>query len=749
MRQIININKGWRFSKKPQSTPTTLPTDWESVDLPHTWNGTDGQDGGNDYYRGKCAYAKALTADELGSAPVHYLQFDGVNSSAEVYWNGQQIAKHDGGYSTFRAKLPEILPENLLVVYADNSPNETVYPQMADFTFYGGIYRDVTVLGVEESHFDLDYYGAPGVQVVPTMQGTDATVAATAYVTAPAGCTVHFAITNRNGDPVAEADADAADAKTNIKLENAHLWHGTEDPYLYTLTVTLLQNGKAVDEIATRFGCRSFAIDPQKGFILNGKPYPLRGVSRHQDRPGIGNALTAKEHTEDMDLICELGANTIRLAHYQHSQIFYDLCDERGMVVWAEIPYISRHMPGGKANTISQMTELICQNSNHPSIVVWGLSNEITMNGASDPSLLENHRALNDLVHKMDPTRPTTVAVLSMCDPGEAYVQIADVLSYNHYFGWYGGKIEDNGPWLDKFHAEHPDICLGVSEYGCEGIVNWHSSTPQRKDYSEEYQTMYHEHMAQVFEDRPWVWATHVWNMFDFGCAARNEGGVGGRNNKGLVTIDRKTRKESFYLYQAYWFKEPMVHIVGRRYAQRAGETIEVKVYSNQDEVTLFLNGKEIGKQQAHRIFRFEVALQPGFNTLMAITEDARDCITLEKVEKEPTSYVLPEFTEHVEGVANWFQQVGSLDLDAPMEFPEGYYNVNDSLDELSHNEEAFAIVTKAVKLTTNFSIEPGVGMWDMLKKMSPKVMCEMMPDSSLGDKFLNSINAQLIKIKK
>lgn len=348
MRQIININKGWRFSKKPQSTPTALPTDWESVDLPHTWNGTDGQDGGNDYYRSKCAYAKALTADELGSAPVHYLQFDGVNSSAQVYWNGQQIAKHDGGYSTFRAKLPEILPENLLVVYADNSPNETVYPQMADFTFYGGIYRDVTVLGVEESHFDLDYYGAPGVQVVPTMQGTDATVAATAYVTAPAGCTVHFAITNRNGDPVAEADADAADAKTNIKIENAHLWHGTEDPYLYTLTVTLLKNGKAVDEIATRFGCRSFAIDPQKGFILNGKPYPLRGVSRHQDRPGIGNALTAKEHTEDMDLICELGANTIRLAHYQHSQTFYDLCDERGMVVWAEIPYISVTCPGAR-----------------------------------------------------------------------------------------------------------------------------------------------------------------------------------------------------------------------------------------------------------------------------------------------------------------------------------------------------------------------------------------------------------------
>ena len=749
MRQIININKGWRFSKKPQSTPTALPTDWEPVDLPHTWNGTDGQDGGNDYYRGKCAYAKALTADELGSAPVHYLQFDGVNSSAAVYWNGRQIAKHDGGYSTFRAKLPEILPENLLVVYADNSPNETVYPQMADFTFYGGIYRDVTVLGVEESHFDLDYYGAPGVQVVPTMQGTDATVAATAYVTAPAGCTVHFAITNMDGDPVAEADADAADAKTNIKIENAHLWHGTEDPYLYTLTVTLLQNGKAVDEIATRFGCRSFAIDPQKGFILNGKPYPLRGVSRHQDRPGIGNALTAKEHTEDMDLICELGANTIRLAHYQHSQTFYDLCDERGMVVWAEIPYISRHMPGGKANTISQMTELICQNSNHPSIVVWGLSNEITMNGASDPSLLENHRALNDLVHKMDPTRPTTIAVLSMCDPGEAYVQIADVLSYNHYFGWYGCKIEDNGPWLDKFHAEHPDICLGVSEYGCEGIINWHSSTPQCKDYTEEYQAVYHEYMAQAFEDRPWIWASHVWNMFDFGCAARNEGGVAGRNNKGLVTIDRKTRKDSFYLYQAYWTKDPMVHINGRRYAQRAGETTEVKVYSNQDCVTLYLNGKEVGTQQAHRVFHFTVALAEGFNTLLAVAGSAKDSITLEKVEKEPACYTLPEFNERQEGVANWFKQMGSLDLESPMEFPEGYYNIKDSMAELAKNEEAFAIVAKAVKLVTNFDLKPGQGMWSMMSGMSPEHMSGMISTDLLGDKFLPSLNAQLIKIKK
>ncbi|MCI5659250.1 MAG: glycoside hydrolase family 2 protein [Clostridium sp.] len=750
MRQIININKDWRFSKKPQSTPTALPTDWESVDLPHTWNGTDGQDGGNDYYRGKCAYAKALTADELGSAPVHYLQFDGVNSSAEVYWNGRQIAKHDGGYSTFRAKLPEILPENLLVVYADNSPNETVYPQMADFTFYGGIYRDVTVLGVKESHFDLDYYGAPGVQVVPTMQGNHATVAATAYVTAPAGCTVHFAITNMDGDPVAEADADAADAKTNIKMENAHLWHGTEDPYLYTLTVTLLQNGKAVDEIATRFGCRSFAIDPQKGFILNGKPYPLRGVSRHQDRPGIGNALTAKEHTEDMDLICELGANTIRLAHYQHSQIFYDLCDERGMVVWAEIPYISRHMPGGKANTISQMTELICQNSNHPSIVVWGLSNEITMNGASDPSLLENHRALNDLVHKMDPTRPTTVAVLSMCDPGEAYVQIADVLSYNHYFGWYGGKTEMYGPWFDKFHKKYPDRAVGMSEYGCEAL-NWHTSDPQQGDYTEEYQAKYHEDVIRQIAARPWMWSTHVWNMFDFAADARSEGGENGMNHKGLVTFDRQYKKDAFYAYKAWLSKEPFVHICGKRYVDRTEDVTKVTVYTNQPQVELFANGKSLGVQQKgeYPFFYFDVP-NSGETTLTAKAGDCTDESHLRHVNEPNRDYVLQE-----EGaVINWFE----------IETPPGYMSINDTIGDILATTRGKLLALRIVLMVrANMKNKGGStgGMADMAKGMkinkslidmgkgfTVKRVC-MMAGGLFTKEQILEINAKLNKIKK
>ena len=216
------------------------------------------------------------------------------------------------------------------------------------------------------------------------------------------------------------------------------MWDGKFDPYLYTAEAYILRNNEIIDNVSTRFGCRSFEIDSEKGFILNSRQYPLRGVSRHQDRWGYGNALTKEMHDQDMALINELGANTIRLAHYQHDQYFYDLCDEYGIIVWAEIPYISTHLPNGTDNTITQMKELIVQNYNHPSIVVWGLSNEITI-GEKTQDLVENHIKLNDLCHKMDKTRKTAIAVVSMCDINDEYIKIPDVVAYNHYFGWYGG----------------------------------------------------------------------------------------------------------------------------------------------------------------------------------------------------------------------------------------------------------------------------------------------------------------------
>ena len=381
MRQSINFNAKWAFTKMADSVPSELPEKWDWVNLPHTWNAIDGQDGGNDYYRGACYYAKKLDTMDLPKADRYYLEICGANSSADVYVNGSHLAHHDGGYSTWRVDMTGALSrENLIVIRVDNSPNETVYPQMADFTFYGGIYRNVNILCVSASHFDLEYYGGPGLAVTPEIIGKDAKVTINAYVSNKTPEQIlHYVIRDRTGYIAAEAST--ADTVAVLEIRDVHRWHGRKDPYLYTAEIELVENGTILDTVSARFGCRTFRIDPENGFILNGEEYPLRGVSRHQDRWGIGNALLPEHHKEDIDLIYEVGATTIRLAHYQHDQYFYDLCDEKGFVVWAEIPYISKHMPGGRENTISQMKELITQNYNHASIVVWGLSNEISMNG--------------------------------------------------------------------------------------------------------------------------------------------------------------------------------------------------------------------------------------------------------------------------------------------------------------------------------------------------------------------------------
>lgn len=377
--------------------------------------------------------------------------------------NDQLLAHHDGGYSTWRCNITGALrEENEICVLVDNSPNDHVYPQMADFTYYGGICRDVSLLCVNKARFDLDYYGGPGVAVTPVVEGKDAGVSVEAYVSGTTGGEKLFFTLWDGEKKVSEAETTAAEPKVSMTIENVRLWNGRKDPHLYTLKAVLADGERQLDEREVRFGCRSFAIDPEKGFILNGESYPLRGVSRHQDRPKKGNALSRADHEEDMDLICEMGANTIRLAHYQHDHYFYDLCDERGMMVWAEIPYISRHMEKGRENTVYQMKELVIQNYNHPGIVVWGLSNEITVNGAGSKDLLENHRILNDLCHQLDNTRLTTIAVVSMCGIDEEYLTIPDVISYNHYFGWYGGDTSMNGEFFDNFHTKYPDRAVGM-----------------------------------------------------------------------------------------------------------------------------------------------------------------------------------------------------------------------------------------------------------------------------------------------
>ena len=614
MRRESLFNDGWVFHK-PGETPF-------AVTLPHTWNGLDGQDGGDDYWRGRCAYEKRFPWKKAAGERV-FLLFEGANASAEVFLNGRLLCAHDGGYSAFTAELTDALKEeNLLRITVDNGKNTRVYPQKADFTFYGGIYRDVRLIVTPQEHFDL----LTPMKITPEVDL--AARGATITVETRPGALVEIA-----GD-TKETDAKG---KTAFAIPNVHLWDGLRDPYLYTARATLPSG----DAVSQRFGCRSFSVDADRGFFLNGQHYPLRGVTRHQDRPGVGNAISRADHAEDIALIREMGANAIRLSHYQHAQTFYDLCDEQGFLVWAEIPYISEHLPEGDENAKSQMEELITQCYHHPSIVCWGVSNEITISTKDRPAMLRTHRALHELCHRLDPTRPTTLAVYAMGLIWDKTVHLTDLVGYNLYLGWYvpGKWLNEAFLWL--FHTVYPKRRLCFSEYGAECLPHLHAERPRRGDHTEEYQCLYHEHMLRCFEKFPNLWGTFVWTMFDFGSDFRNQGGLPGKNYKGLVSFDRKLRKDAFYLYKAWWSEEPFVHICSRRFQDRTRRAITVKVYTNRQEVTLLINGKEHARQKGDKVFAFRVPLSEGETVVTARAGAQTDQAIFHLADSENPAYRL------------------------------------------------------------------------------------------------------------
>ncbi len=648
MRRTEAIMTNWIFTNQTGKQ--------RQVDLPHTWNAIDGQDGGNDYYRGTCSYEKTFPMPAHEENERVYIQFHGVNASAKVILNGKEMVLHDNGYSTFRVDITEELQlENQLKVEVDNSVNNRVYPQKADFTFYGGIYRDVEFLIVSDKHFDLDYYGGPGMKITTDVKNSKGIIEVETYTNVKSA-EVEINLLDADGNVVANevvslkvaetqkekmlgvASKDASVAKATFTVENPHLWNGVEDPYLYRVQATLIEEGKAFDRIESVCGIRTFNVDPKKGFFLNGKSYPLRGVSRHQDFKGIGNAISYELMEQDMEMIRELGANTIRLAHYQHNQYFYDLCDKYGMVVWAEIPYISAHMPEGRENTFFQMKELIVQNYNHPSIVTWGISNEITISHKHKKDMLDNHNALQKFCKELDPTRPTTLACYAMCSPFHPVTKISDIVAWNLYLGWYVPGLILNDVFMKFYHWLYPNRALGYSEYGAEGMPNLHSSHPRRGDHTEEYQAKYHEYMLECFERHPFLWSTYVWNMFDFAADARDQGGEPGMNHKGLVTFDRKTKKDSYFVYKAYWSKEPFVHLCGKRYEYRPDKVTNVTVYSNQREVSLYNNGKLIGTQKGEHVFKFKVPMEVE-NKLEVIAGDLKDSAVIYKTEQPRPEY--------------------------------------------------------------------------------------------------------------
>ena len=549
----------------------------------------------------------------------------------------------------------------------------------------------------------------------------------------PDGTEVLFAI-----EGVGEQTAAVQDGKavTVFHMENVHLWDGVADPYLYSVAAAM----PGGDAVAVNFGCRKIDFKPDTGFWLNGRNVRLVGAARHQDRAGIGNALTTAEHQEDMQILRDMGANTVRLAHYQHAQYFYDLCDKYGLVAWAEIPYITEHMPEATANTLSQMEELVLQNYNHPSIICWGLSNEITVTTGVTENLTANHRLLNDLCHRLDATRPTTMAHAFMLDPNDPFVQLPDICSYNLYYGWYLGELQQNDDFFDTFHKNHPDRVIGLSEFGADANPAYQSARPERGDWSESYQAVYHEHMLKMWSERPYIWAMHVWNGFDFGADGRGEGGKPGQNQKGLVTFDRKTKKDAYFIYKAYLSSDPFVHLCGRRYVHRTESQTEIKVYSNQPRVTLFVDGKEFAAQDGDKIFKFTVPIS-GTHEIKAVAGGCTDCMTITKADK-------PDPTYRAEGqVENWFDKPEEL-------MKEGYYSIMDSMETLQKSPAAN-------KLLSSLMVKASNAYGDVAKnvKMPPEMERQMARTSlrsilkqvakSITPADVQQLNAALNKIKK
>jgi beta-galactosidase len=612
------LGDGWRFSKADAAgaeAPAFDDGTWESISVPHTYNALDGQDGGGDYYRGVAWYRRRFEAPADMSGRRAFLGFDAANTRADVYLNGVLLGSHSGGFSAFRFDATEALVpgENVLAVKVDNASSADVPPLQADFTFFGGLYRDVHLTLTNDLHLDLLDHGSSGVylktgNVSAASADVSARVRVTNSGTAAQVADVVLSVLDGAGTSVATLTTSASvppgetlELPLSGTIDSPHLWQGRSDPYLYSARVELTRGGSPVDSLTQPLGFRSFAVDPELGFTLNGQPYDLHGVNRHQDRLGRGWAIGKPEHDEDMAQIVEIGATAIRLAHYQHADYFYELCDRMGMLVWAEIPLVdaTTDSPAFTDNARQQLTELIRQSQNHPSIVVWGIGNEQRMSDAPSNALLAS---LAELVRAEDDSRLSTYAHCCGADTSPL-TKHADLVGYNYYYGWYMGNYDQVGSWADGLRISQPGLRFSLSEYGAGASVLQHEDPPRQPSptalfHPEEYQSALHESTWLALAARPFIWGKFIWNMFDFASDGRNEGDTPGRNDKGLVTYDRQTKKDAFYWYKANWSSEPLAYITSRRFVVRTTEAVDVKVYSNLDSVTLSVNGAAVGEPQ-------------------------------------------------------------------------------------------------------------------------------------------------------
>jgi beta-galactosidase len=646
-RQVINLDQGWRFLAADEVHAAEAGFDdksWQAVELPHTWNGLDGQDGGDNYRRGAGWYRRNLMVDASLAGKRLYLQFDGACLAADVYVNGKHLGNHRGGFSIFRFDATSAIKvgsDNVVAVRVDNG-QLGIPPAAADFTIFGGLYRDVWLLATDPIQVSTMDLASPGVFIEEhDVSEASAAVSVRAeienHTDMPREVDVQVTVLDS-----ARAAVPGGDATLRVHLEpngssevlkpfsiaHPHLWNARADPYLYTVRVELRPatpdgaRGILSDAVEQPLGLRSFSVDPEKGFFLNGHYLDLHGFNRHQDWPDKGWAIDDKDEAVDFDLMMEAGATAVRVSHYQQSDSWYTRCDRAGLVAWAEIPSWQKVLatPEYLESAQQQLRELIRQNFNHPSICFWGVGNE-TYGPASEPVVV----ALNDVVHAEDPGRLSTYASNhDIADPKNWHT---DVVAFNRYFGWYRGQLADFAPSLDKTRADYPKGRFGMSEFGAGASIFQHAEDPPPPDpkghfHPEEYQNLYHEAYWAALKARPYVWAKFIWCLHDFASDGRDEGDHSGRNDKGLVTYDRKVKKDAFYFYEANWSAAPVLYITSRRFTDRTEPVTEVKVYSNAQEVTLEVNGISLGTQtdsKGDRVFRWPgVKLASGQNTVVA-----------------------------------------------------------------------------------------------------------------------------------
>lgn len=743
MRTVISLDQDWDFVINPvKCTPPFQMSAEEAqrVCIPHCWNAKDGQNGEN-YYRGCCAYHRKIDIPNQKNRRF-YLEFQGANSVCRVYLNDCFLGEHRGGYSTFRFDITEICTpggEDYLTVFVDNGETTDVSPLSGDFTVFGGLYRSVNLICVPETHFDLMYYGTTGVLLDPVIEENGAgRIFIEAHLRNGIDAEVRYEIFSPEGIPVMRISKPGKCPNAEIEIVKPELWDGLRGPALYLCKAHVTGKDGETDEVELNFGFRKFSVDSEKGFFLNERSVLLRGVSRHQDRQDCGYAVSKAQLEEDMSILKEIGANAVRLSHYQHEQHFYDMCDREGIVVWAEIPMLA--MPDneeGIRNACEQLRELILQNKHHPSICFWGLQNEIAIAGES-LAMYRGVERLQELAHELDPVRLTTGANLYCVKNESPLNTITDIVAYNIYFGWYYGEMEEYVDFLEQFHADNPKISIGISEYGVDANPAFHSDTPKAKDYSEEFQCRFHETVYPILNSRSYIWSTFVWNLFDFGSSMRDEGGVKGKNCKGLVTYDRKLRKDAFYFYKAQWSKEPFVHINSRRYEQRTEKTITVRVYSNLKKVCLEVDGKYFEEKEGAGVFEFfNVPLHAGKNKVTARNGNCTDTVTWTLVESPnpQDTYIDPNPDYNVK---NWF----TLNQSEEELFPKDRYSLMDTVGDLLDEPRATALIEEylpELKESPVFKKEKAFTLFKIVNRKS----------SVFDEELVRELNEKLKQISK